>query len=225
MGLSALCLIFSHTIVTNPFRLVPQCIHLVEVRVARRLAALAQTVLDVLESRRETTVRGAQRGLGIDAVFARQAHRGEEQIADLVLERAGSPTPRRGRSPRAPRRPWPARRRRRAVEDPPQRRAPRAWPPGSAPAWRAARREGAGAASPFPELRPLAEHLPGGLELYVRTRAGGAGAACGDARATSSMLKWPRPHRARTGRRSASVDRRAPRSGPRGPLLEASSTS
>ena len=71
------------------FRLVPERVHLGERRLAVRDAAAGQLALDVAEPRDEARHRAPQRLLGSDPELAADVRRGEEHVAELVLDRVG----------------------------------------------------------------------------------------------------------------------------------------
>src|SRR5256885_4236424 len=68
------------------FGLVPVAIHLLERALARSLAGLAQSILDVVEARFEAPHRRPQGLLGMDLDEAAQVGEGEEEVAELVLD-------------------------------------------------------------------------------------------------------------------------------------------
>src|SRR4029078_9650064 len=78
-----------------PLRIVPQRVHLFERRGPGRLAALGQPVLDELEAALELRSRVDERVLGVDAELASEVHDGEQEIAELAVDRGRVAGPRR----------------------------------------------------------------------------------------------------------------------------------
>src|SRR5438067_305415 len=66
------------------FRLVPERVHLCQIRLARRSPALAQPLLDVVEARLESPQRAAQRLFRMHLHPPAQVCRREEEIPELV---------------------------------------------------------------------------------------------------------------------------------------------